>query len=221
MTESGKPVVEMWSADARLKYPELRLFDLSELMSIGLDPNSMEEGEERIVRCWATYVESDKQNQRGNPYKDVQFLEPIEGPSMAAPAPSLDTDAIIEELRAIRELLELALFNGQIQAPARPSSPDRYTLNHPGQYTAPPDTPQTAIDEEPPEEESGNLGHHEQPESSVTPPLSDEEARREFYKAAGPAIQDGTIDPVTVNELAQVGKHRSWRDALAQLRGKL
>jgi len=202
--ESGKPVIEMWSQDARLKYPELRLFDFSALIDVRIDPNSLAEGEERIARFWAIYEEGSKLNQHKNPYKDVLYLEPIDGQEMTAPAPSLDTDAIIEELRAIRALLEMALFNGQIQTPSEATSP-----------------PPPAAEEEPAEEKPGNLGHRqEQPESSDLPPISDEEARREFYKAAGPAIAAGTVDPAVVNELAQVGKHRSWRDALVQLRAK-
>ena len=52
-TQSGKPVVEMYTNNARLKYPELRLFELSELQAVGIAPNKLVKGDAQSCRFWA------------------------------------------------------------------------------------------------------------------------------------------------------------------------
>jgi hypothetical protein len=94
---------------ARHKWPDLRLFDLSELATVGIDPAALEVGKETPCRFWAIYELSDKTNQAGNPYKDVIALESIDGPATAT---STDTGALLGELRAIRALLEV-IASGQ------------------------------------------------------------------------------------------------------------
>jgi hypothetical protein len=40
-TQAGKTVAELYSADTRLQYPVLILFDLAMLESVGIDPNAL------------------------------------------------------------------------------------------------------------------------------------------------------------------------------------
>lgn len=58
------------------KYPDLRLFELSDLDMAGIDWEKLEVGVETPCRFFAVYTLSDKLNQAGNPYKDVEWLEP-------------------------------------------------------------------------------------------------------------------------------------------------
>jgi hypothetical protein len=85
------------------QWPDLKLFELSDLLEVGIDPGGLEIGEEVPCRFWAIYELSEKLNQAGNPYKDVIALERVDA---LATATSTDTSALLEELRAIRALLE-------------------------------------------------------------------------------------------------------------------
>lgn len=101
-TKGGKPVVNLYSTDTRLQYPVLRLFDLSALHVVGIDPDDL--GTERVHRrFWAYYSESDKQTSQGTRYRDVEYLEPIDTGS----APATDMAPVLAELRAIRGLLQI------------------------------------------------------------------------------------------------------------------
>jgi hypothetical protein len=60
------------------KYPDLKLFDLAELAVVGLDPATLPVGQEEPCRFFAVYTLSEKLNQAGNPYKDIQRLEKAE-----------------------------------------------------------------------------------------------------------------------------------------------
>jgi len=102
-TQTGKAVADLFSTDTRLQYPVLRLFDLSALTTVGLDPTTM--GNERFhKRFWAYYTVSTKINKDGHPYKDVEYLEPIDQPATAT---SVDSSELLVELREIRRLLEI------------------------------------------------------------------------------------------------------------------
>jgi hypothetical protein len=106
-TQSGKPVADLFTTDTRLEYPELRLFDLSELAQVGLDPNTI--GSKRVhKRFWAHYTVSPKVNGKGNQYRDVHHLEPLE--HTLTTNESTDTTEllpeILEELKAIRTYLK-------------------------------------------------------------------------------------------------------------------
>ena len=90
---------------ARHKYADLRLFDLAELVAVGLDPAELVIGAEVPARFWAVYEMSDKTNKAGNPYKDVIALEPMAGPATATSAAVGDAE-VLAELRAIRALLQ-------------------------------------------------------------------------------------------------------------------
>ena len=119
-TTTGKQVIDLFSNDTRLQYPVLRLFDLSELTNIGLDPNQLQPGQTLHRRFWAYYVQSDKKNQRGSHYKDVQYLEPYSSSAAEAGSteqseelPSNNAGAcapdVVAELRRIRIHLEAIL----------------------------------------------------------------------------------------------------------------
>jgi hypothetical protein len=97
------------------QWPDLKLFDLSDLIEVGLDANALPIGQEVPCRFWAIYELSDKLNKAGNPYKDVIALERMDGPATTT---STDTSALLVELRAIRELLEAIARAQGLQAPA-------------------------------------------------------------------------------------------------------
>lgn len=84
------------------QYKDLTLFDLGELAAVGIDPAGLAIGQEVPCRFWAVYTLSDKLNKSGNPYRDVLALERIDTPATAT---SVDTGAILAELRAVRALL--------------------------------------------------------------------------------------------------------------------
>ncbi|MBN2129046.1 MAG: hypothetical protein JW741_06090 [Sedimentisphaerales bacterium] len=90
-TKNGKPVAELYGDNMRFEYPELQLFDLSQLLLVGIDPNTLQDGVEHWCRFYAWYVQSDKLNKNGNPYKDVVRLE-----SIALPGPD---EAVVDEIR--------------------------------------------------------------------------------------------------------------------------
>jgi len=85
------------------QYKDLTLFDLSDLIDAGIEFESLTVGKETPCRFWALYRLSEKLNKRGNPYKDVIALEPVNRPATTT---SVDNSAILQELRAIRILLE-------------------------------------------------------------------------------------------------------------------
>jgi hypothetical protein len=104
-TKAGRPVAHLYSTDTRLQFPVLTLFDLSALTTIGLDPAAIgPDGE--IRRFWAYYTESEKTTSRGNPYRDIQYLEPVNQPATAT---SVDTSALLAELREIKGMLRAVL----------------------------------------------------------------------------------------------------------------
>lgn len=101
------------------KYADLRLFDLEELVTVGLDPATLPVGEERPARFWAIYEVSDKLNKAGHPYKDVIALEPVTGP--AAPSAAVGDPELLAELRAIRGLLETLVAGQGLAVPPPPA----------------------------------------------------------------------------------------------------
>ena len=68
------------------QWPDLKLFELSDLLEVGIDPGGLEIGEEVPCRFWAHYALSDKRNRAGNPYKDVLALEPVDSSASAGDA---------------------------------------------------------------------------------------------------------------------------------------
>ena len=104
-TQSGKPVINLYG-QPQLKYPVLQLFDLSMLQDACIDPNQLEPETAVYARFTAYYEESDKLNQKGNPYKDIVRLETS---SHQPPATSSQTDSLLAdillELKAIRAII--------------------------------------------------------------------------------------------------------------------
>lgn len=58
------------------RYPDLKLFDISELATVGIDFAELPIGQELPCRFFAVWQASTKLNSEGNPYKDVCWLEP-------------------------------------------------------------------------------------------------------------------------------------------------
>ena len=100
------------------QWPDLKLFDVSDLLDVGIDPNGLQIGQEVPCRFWAIYELSEKLNKAGNPYKDVIALEPMDGPATAT---STDTSALLAELRAIRQLLETIAASQGLGVTAAPT----------------------------------------------------------------------------------------------------
>lgn len=96
------------------QYKDLTLFDLGELAAVGIDPAGLPIGQEVPCRFWAVYELSDKVNKAGNPYKDIIALEAIDTPATAT---STDNTAILQELRAIRALLQALAEAQGLQVP--------------------------------------------------------------------------------------------------------
>ena len=57
------------------KYPDLGLFVLSDLADVGIDFEALEIGKEVPCRFFAIWENSKKLNSKGNPYKDICWLE--------------------------------------------------------------------------------------------------------------------------------------------------
>ena len=57
------------------KYVDLKLFDLTDLGTVGVDFNALPEGQEVPCRFFAVWANSEKMNTAGNPYKDILWLE--------------------------------------------------------------------------------------------------------------------------------------------------
>ena len=72
------------------QWPDLKLFDLSDLLEVGIDPAGLQIGQEVPCRFWAIYELSDKLNKAGNPYKDIIALERMDEPATTT---STDTSA--------------------------------------------------------------------------------------------------------------------------------
>jgi hypothetical protein len=118
-TKAGKPLVNLYSTDTRLQFPVLRLFDLSALLTVGIDPEEL--GTERLHRrFWAYYTESDKTNAQGNSYKDIEYLEALDTPATTT---SVDSSALLAELRAIRALLQVLVDTQGLVLPQAPGDP--------------------------------------------------------------------------------------------------
>ena len=180
--------VELYARGHRFR--DTLLFDPSDLLEVGIDPNDLPTGQEVAVRFWALYEPSDRLNQNGNPYKDIVALEPADKPAAST---SVDESAVLEELRAIRALLERLVGDStSTQEPQEEGSADSPA--------------QTAPD---------------RPQDDPHPALDDGQARREFYRLAGPAVRDGKITPNEVNELAGAGMAKGWPIALCQLHTSL
>jgi hypothetical protein len=151
------------------QWPDLKLFDLSDLLEVGIDPNGLPVGQEVPCRFWAIYELSEKLNKAGNPYKDVIALERMDGPATAT---STDTSALLAELRAIRELLEtVAQAQGlPLPAAAIPSRPTEANDDSPN-----------ALDEHFPRYRDGN---------TVSDNPHEQEAYDDYVEAEGKAPEN-------------------------------
>ena len=131
------------------KWPDLKLFDIGELLAVGITPEDLPIGVEKPCRFLAHYTLSDKINEAGNPYKDVSHLEPIDngGNGTTAPAPMNDAmlAAILKELQTQTKLLQA--LAGTVAGPVEEEIDETYCpeCKHPqeycqcGQYDNPPE----------------------------------------------------------------------------------
>jgi hypothetical protein len=217
-TESQKPVIEMYEDNPRFKYPTLRLFELHKLLDVGIDPNELEAGEERAVRFWAYYTESERLNQHGNPYLDVAYLEPTPTPGAAGAGVASDEAAVLLEgilaavdrlandVAMIRAYLGTGLNAREFEQRFTVGTPEVTAQSPPASADAPPAAPAKPAQGPPEEQGDGPL------------PLDEDQARRKFSRLTGPAVRDGLIPRELPSQLAaEVGAGAiNWRDALAR-----
>lgn len=226
--EGSKPVIELYEANPRLKWPTLRLFDLSALFEVGIDPNDLALGEERVVRFYAFYVESDRTNQAGNPYRDVTRLEAIETESRSGMEQKLDTIAdllkgIDQRLASIHQVTEVIASETLQLANATPdATPENWPSDDEPEVK--PEETLGPAEEDPESRQEHELHrpapkeeHMEKDEGALV--LSEDMARRRFGKLAGPGIRAGKLDSSIPGKLtSEVSAGAlSWRDALQQL----
>jgi len=201
----------------RHKFRDLLLFELADLADVGIDYESLPIGQEAPCRFYAYYTESGKTKKSGNPYLDVERLEPIptnghhNGNGHAPQEPALN-GAILDELRAIHRELELSRrLLAQVLAPGSP-------LPEIGDGEEPPDLPEVDDGETwPGDEMEPERGPGVQAPRPQGRPLNDDQARRMFSSMAGPAIREGTVESDQVNSLVKGVVATGWRDALEKL----
>lgn len=208
-TKAGRPVAHLFSTDTRLEYPVLVLFDLSMLSTVGIDPDTLNaSGTHR--RYWAYYTESEKTTSEGNPYRDVQYLEPIEQLTQPTAA---DLAPVMAELSVIRALLE------QLVTGSAPAPPDRPLEGQPSVTTTKKKAePETHVSHVP---HPGQFPVPEAKPIEATSETPTHTAMRNFYEIAAPAIEAEQIAPESVNELVQVANADGWIEALASLQAAL
>ncbi len=197
------------------RFPEIYVFDISSLSDAGIDYASLPVGVETPCRLWALYTESDKLNKAGQPYRDLIAVEPFRPNGHAQDTASdLDLTDILSELRAIRILLEQVVGQKAIipDADDEPSLPD----------DPPDDTwPEEPVPAEQLRREVATEKGNGNGAGKGASPLSDEEAKREFFKLAGPAIIQKRIGADRVNELAQEGRMKGFGDTLRTLKAEI
>jgi len=192
------------------KFRDTLLFDVSDLMEVGIDPNELEVGQELAVRFWALYELSDRTNKSGNPYKDILALEPTDKPATST---SVDQSAVLEELRAIRVLLQrLVGETPPAQEPQEPGTAETGTAP-----AAPPPTDDATEHNFEVPWPTERAPAPARPEPDPHSSMDDGEARLAFYDLAGDAVKAGQIDPAKVNALQKTSKDTGWLAALRTL----
>lgn len=175
------------------RYADTILFDASDLAEVGIDYVSLAPGVMVPCRFWAHVEESDKTKTSGNPYLDVQMLERIDTPATTT---STDTSALLDELRAIRALLE-SIAGSLTPGHQPPAAPDPTPTPAPAQPDEWPDLPTAA---------------------HVDEALDPHVARQSFYALAGPAISKNRITAQQINTLISTHANGAgWARALAEL----
>jgi len=182
------------------RYKDLTLFDASDLADFGIDYAALQPGQETPCRFWALWEASDKLNQKGNPYKDVVALEPIDKPATTT---SVDNSAVLAELRAIHT--ELQRVNGLL-AQALDLDP-----------VEPEEVPAGDVDDELPAVDDHPEAASDEPPGPAPRPLNDAQARRLATKRIGEAVRSKQISPEQANEITRLGSVENWRNALSAL----
>ena len=122
------------------KWPDMKLFDLSELLAVGITPDDLPVGVEKPCRFLAHYTLSDKLNEAGNPYKDVSHLEAADnGNGTTAPPPMNDAmlAAILAELEKQTKLLKALV--GAVAGPPEEGDWNPVPAPEPGPQEPPPE----------------------------------------------------------------------------------
>lgn len=210
-TQAGKRVAHLF-ANGRQQFPELTLFELSDLQTVGIDPAKLTDTREPC-RFWAHYEVSDRTKSTGTPYRDVLHLEPIDAPASTT---STDTSAMLDALRDM--VAQLATITGLLmpiaQAIINPAEipapdPDPYPAGSPGDAQ-----PHTAeLDRDPDAAEypaaAAILAKQRERNQAAGSPEPGNGDRAAFYELAGTAQTDGlptgTIDAIVHHVVADHG----------------
>jgi hypothetical protein len=197
------------------QYRDTLLFDDSDLLTVDINPNTIENGQVLAVRFWALYELSEKLNQRGNPYKNVIALERVDKPATTT---SVDSSATVAELRAIRELLQYiaTLLEGQDLQPPDPLAPS----------SQPPD-PAPPTDPDLLDQPLASNDHFADVHVTDTPPpqaadpdLDQHAARTQFYALNGEAFKLG-MESQQINGLIDLANKQGFAVALVELENLL
>ena len=199
------------------RFPDIYLFELSDLALVGIaDYAALPVNQVIPVRFWADYVESDKLNKAGNPYKDLVGLRPYLAPDTHNPTPAAASDAILSELAQIRTLLQEILL----------------ALSHDPGYRDPridgsnetSDVPAVLIGDAHLSAQAGKFPAEDAnvgTQHAASPPArageTDSQAMRAFYARAGEAIRVGRMKATSVNELIDTAGRAGWKAALIRL----
>lgn len=237
-TKKHEPLAELFIDNPKLEYPELRVFDLTMLEMVNIDPNTLN-GEFVYKRYWAYYVESDKVNGKGRQYRDVQYLEPC-GTQQAQAGP--DTDKVLEALRhlytrieqaeervvgevlalaerieTVEKALDAALFNGNVtealEQQHEAGVAELRAKSDPGQMERELDG---TLVEPTPEQ------RHKAP-APEDAPSNEAQAEKKFRQLAVSAAMTDKVSPGYLRgwEAKVSAKLSTWRDALFDLEKKV
>ncbi len=184
-TKAGKPVAHLF-ANGRQMYPELVLFELSDLMTVGIDPGNLT-GTREACRFWAHYSISDKTTSEGNPYRDILHLEPIDAPASTT---STDTSAMLDVLREMVD--QLATITGLLMPVAE-------AIINPAQVLAPdPEPPGSPVADQIVEVLAGTADPSAAEYPAAAAILAKQRTRNQATGSPGP----GNGDQVTFYEMA-------------------
>lgn len=117
-TKSKLPQIELWLSQSQ--YMVLSLFDsqFGQLLQMGIDPNDLEMGKKHYTHFYAYWEHGEKENSKGNKYKNVTRLERI---------PTEGETTLFEEMQTIKQLATLI---GIQQYGSRQALAEAYKANY-------------------------------------------------------------------------------------------
>jgi hypothetical protein len=222
-TTTGKEVINLFTNQVgQRRFPCLVLFEAAMLRDVGIDPNTMPR--ELHTRFFAYYRQGERINQYGQPYRDVEYLQPVPGDT---PTPD-QHDGTDEALAAIDESLQqiadqLRTITALLNVITQATSHQDPAVDHPGPDPQPDaqaiDELFDGIDLAP---SDGDTDPDPAPPQQRQPPptlnLDQRAAREQFYSLATEAIRTHTLTVDQINALAKAANQDGgWPASLRQL----